>query len=55
MKCEDDKWHPCIYLSKSLTKAECNYDIYDKKLLAIIRALDTWCHYLKEATYQIKI
>ena len=25
---------------------EWNYSIYDKELLAIIRALEEWCHYL---------
>ena len=32
-------WHPCSYLSQSFIPAECNYDIYDRELLAIIRAL----------------
>ena len=32
-------WHPCSYLSQSFILAERNYDIYDRELLAIIRAL----------------
>ena len=31
--------HPTAYFSKKLNPAECNYDIYDKELLAVIRAL----------------
>ena len=29
--------HSIIYYSKNLSLAECNYEIYNKKLLAIIR------------------
>ncbi len=32
--------HSMIYYSKNLSFAECNYEIYDKKLLAIIRAFE---------------
>ena len=43
---QNDKWHPVAYLSKSLTEAEQNYEIYDKELLAIMTALSEWRHYL---------
>jgi RNase H-like domain found in reverse transcriptase len=33
---EDGKWHLVGFLSKSLSEAERNYDIYDKELMAII-------------------
>ena len=33
-------WHPCGYLSKSFTETERNYDIGDRELLAVIRALE---------------
>ena len=32
-------WHPCGYLSKSFNNTERNYDIWDRELLAVIRAL----------------
>ena len=32
--------HPCAYLSKSFNAAEQNYEIYDRELLGIVRALD---------------
>jgi hypothetical protein len=32
-------WHPIAFMSKTLTEAERNYEIYDKELLAIIKAL----------------
>ena len=40
------EWHPCSYLSQSFSPAERNYDIYDRELLAVIRGLKTWKHYL---------
>jgi len=36
---EDDKWHPVTFFSKSLSPVECNYEIHDKEMLAIIRSL----------------
>ena len=32
----DDKWHLIAYYSKSLSAVECNYEIHDKEMLAII-------------------
>jgi hypothetical protein len=34
--------HPVAYYSKKHSPAECNYDIYDKELMAIIKALEAW-------------
>ncbi len=31
-----------IYFSKTLSSVECNYEIYDKKLLTIIRCFEQW-------------
>jgi len=40
MECEDGKWQPVAFLSKSLNKTERNYEIYDKEMLAVIRRLE---------------
>ena len=40
------EWRPCTYLSQMFGPAECNYNIYDCELLAVMRALDAWRHYL---------
>jgi len=40
MKCEDEKWKLVAYISKLLNEAERNYEIHDKKMLAIIRCLE---------------
>ena len=42
----NNEWHPCTYLSQMFGPAERNYDIYDQELLAVMRALDAWRHYL---------
>lgn len=33
---EDRLLHPVVFFSKDLNPVECNYEIYDKELLAII-------------------
>lgn len=35
-------WIPCAFFSKKNNPAECNYNIYDKEMLAIIRCLEEW-------------
>ena len=40
IECEDGKWQLVTFLSKSLNKTERNYEIYNKKILAIIRRLE---------------
>lgn len=46
-KGDDNLWHPVAFYSKSLNEHERNYEIYDKELLAIIRALEEYRHYLE--------
>ena len=40
MKCEDEKWRPVAFISKSLNATEHNYEIHDKEMLAVIRCLE---------------
>ena len=37
---KDGLLHPVTFFSKNLNPAECNYKIYDKELLAIIRCFE---------------
>jgi hypothetical protein len=39
---DDGALHPVAYYSKKHSPAECNFDIYDKELMAIIKALQEW-------------
>jgi len=43
----DGQLRPCAYLSQKLSPAESNYEIHDKELLAIVRALREWRPELK--------
>ena len=52
---EDGKWHPVAFLSKSLSEVERNYDVHDKEMLAIIRALEEWRHYLEGTKHTFQI
>ncbi|GLB43461.1 putative retrotransposable element tf2 155 kda protein type 1-like [Lyophyllum shimeji] len=52
---EDGKWHPVAFYSKSLNAVERNYEIYDKEMLAIIRALEEWRHFLEGARHKVEI
>jgi hypothetical protein len=38
----DDLIKSVTYFSKTLFSVECNYEIYDKKLLTIIRCFEQW-------------
>jgi hypothetical protein len=47
--------HPCAYLSKTLSSAEWNYNIYDRELLTIIHALEEWRHYLLGTAHVVTV
>jgi len=40
------KLHPVAYYSATFMETECNYDIYDRELLAIMKAITHWRPYL---------
>ncbi len=47
--------HFIAYYSCKLTVAELNYEIHDKKLLAIVNSFKQWRMYLKEFKHQIQV
>ena len=51
----DNLWHPCAYLSKSFTPAERNYQIYKQELLSIIRAFESWQHFLQGSPHPVGV
>jgi len=55
IKCEDGKWRPVAYISKSLNETERNYEIHDKEMLAVIRCLEAWRHFLEGAKGRFEI
>jgi transposase InsO family protein len=52
---EKGKLQPIAFHSRKLTATECNYDIYDKELLAIVAALQEWRVYTEGAKYQVEV
>lgn len=46
---------PVSYFFKKHSPVECNYKIYDKKLLAVIRAFEEWRPELEAAWYPISL
>src|SRR6266702_976256 len=54
-KGEDGKTHPVAYYSESFSAPERNYDIYDRELLAIVKALRQLRTYLLGSPHQITI
>jgi len=52
---QEGKWKPIVFLSRTMQPAEQNYEIYDKELLAIVKALDKWRQYLLDAAETFKI
>ncbi len=52
---DEETLHSMIYYSKNLSFAECNYEIYDKKLLAIIQTFKHWWSELKLTELLIKM
>ena len=54
-KGEDEVIRPVAFFSKTLLSAECNYEIYDKELLAIIRCFEEWRPELQSVEKPIKI
>jgi len=55
MEGEDRKWRPVTFLSKSLNETERNYKIHNKKMLVIIRGLESWRHLLEGAQFKFEI
>lgn len=52
---QDGQWRTIAYLSKSLSPAERNYEIYDREMLAVMTALDEWRHFLMGAAHTFEI
>ena len=51
----DQEWYPVAYFSKKMAPAECNYEIHDKEMLAIVRSLDQWRPELQGTHQRIQI
>ena len=52
---KNDVLYSIAYFFKKHNPAECNYEIYDKELIAIIRAFKEWRSELEDSTYLINV
>jgi hypothetical protein len=52
---DNNAWHPVTFLSKVLNPVERNYEIHDTEMLAIIRGIEEWRHYLEGARHPVEI
>ena len=52
---ENGVLHPIAYFSKKHSPAECNYEIYDKELMAIVCAFKEWRPELKGSPTPVEV
>ena len=52
---QEGEYQPCSFISQSLDATQQKYDIYDRELLAIYRALTMWRQYLLHSNFPITI
>ena len=55
IKCSDKMWRPVAFIFKSLSDTERNYKIHNKEMLAVVRCLEVWRHFLEEAAIKFEI
>jgi len=55
MKGPDELWRLVAFISKSLSDTERNYEIHDKEILAVVRCLEAWRHFLEGTTTRFEI
>ena len=51
----DGMHQPVTFVSKGFSDVECNYQIHDKEMIAIMHALDEWCHFLEGVMEKFEI
>ena len=54
-KNENDVWKSIIYFFNKMIVVELNYQIYDKKFLAIVRVFEKWRSKLKDSKFFIQV
>jgi len=52
---DDGVLHPVAFYSKKHCPTECNYEIYDKELLAIVRPFQEWRPHLERSRHPIQV
>jgi hypothetical protein len=52
---QDSIWKPVAFFSKTLNNVERNYDVHDRELLSIMRAITDWRRYILGASTPVNI
>ncbi|KAJ3551704.1 hypothetical protein NP233_g13028 [Leucocoprinus birnbaumii] len=52
---QENVWKPVAFYSKQFSAAERNYEVHDKEMLAIIRGLEEWRHYVQGSPKKLEI
>jgi Retroviral aspartyl protease./Reverse transcriptase (RNA-dependent DNA polymerase). len=47
--------HPVAFFSRKMSPAECNYDIYDKELMAVVQSFEEWRAELEGAAFPVQV
>ena len=55
MECSNELWRLVAFISKSLSDTERNYEIHDKEMLAVVRCLEAWRHFLEGIAVKFEI
>jgi len=55
MKCSNELWRPVVFIFKFLSDTERNYEIHNKEMLAVVRCLEAWRHFLEGTVVKFKI
>jgi hypothetical protein len=51
----EGRWYPVAYWSRKCIPAECNYDIHDREMLAIVESMKHWRHYLEGSKHTVQV
>jgi hypothetical protein len=51
----NDVLHPVAFWSRKCIPAECNYDIHDREMLAIVECFKHWRHYLEGSLHPVHV
>ena len=55
VKGENRRWRLVTFISKLLNDMERNYEIHNKEMLAVIRCLEVWRHFLEGVRTKFEI
>jgi len=55
IKCSDKLWRLVAFIFKSLSNTERHYEIHDKEMLAVVRCLEAWRHFLEGTVVKFEI